>query len=108
MEPHMPVPLPGSITVEDEGDRRVLCLHGDLDAAVVVAFESAQRAEAVVVDAIDAGAVNFISSRGIAVMLMTVEASRGAARAPMLRAWSPPVDRLLRMSGIGDVFQRPG
>jgi anti-anti-sigma factor len=105
--PDIPVPLPGSITIEDEGDHRVLCLRGELDAAVVVAFESAQRAEAVVVDAIDAGAVTFISSRGIAVMLLSVEASRAAGRVPVLRASSHQVDRLLRMSGIDDVFQRP-
>jgi anti-anti-sigma factor len=105
--PDIPVPLPGSITIEDEGDHRVLCLRGELDAAVVVAFESAQRAEAVVVDAIDAGAVTFISSRGIAVMLLSAEASRAAGRVPVLRASSHQVDRLLRMSGIEDVFRRP-
>ena len=105
--PDLPVPLPGSISVETEGDRRVLVLRGDLDAAVVVAFESSQRAEAVVVDAIDAGAVTFMSSRGVAVMLLTVEASRAAGRSPVLRASSHPVDRLLQMSGIEDVFQRP-
>ena len=105
--PDIPVPLPGSIAVEVEGDRRVLVLRGDLDAAVVVAFEAAQRSEAVVVDAIDAAAVTFMSSRGIAVMLLTVEASRTAGRSPVLRASSHPVDRLLQMSGIEDVFQRP-
>ena len=105
--PDIPVPLPGSIAVEVEGDRRVLVLRGDLDAAVVVAFEAAQRAEAVVVDAIDASAVTFMSSRGVAVMLLTVEASRAAGRSPVLRASSHPVDRLLQMSGIEDVFQRP-
>ena len=105
--PGVPVPLPGSITVEDEGDRRVLCLRGELDAAVVVAFESAQRAEAVVVDVIDAGAVTFISSRGVAVMLLSVESSLAAGRFPVLRASSHVVDRLLRMSGIEDLFRRP-
>ena len=110
MEPH-PVPpgqLPGAISVETDGDRQVLVLRGDLDAAVVVAFEQAQRAASVVVDAIDAAQVTFISSRGIAVMLLSVEASRAAGRSPVLRASSPPVDRLLRMSGIDDVFPRPG
>jgi anti-anti-sigma factor len=99
--------LPGSIAIEDEGDRRVLFLRGDLDAAVVAAFQEAQRAEPVVVDAIDAAAVTFISSTGVAVMLLSVEASLAAGRSPVLRASSHVVDRLLRMSGIEHVFPRP-
>jgi anti-anti-sigma factor len=101
------VPLPGSIAVEDEDDQRVLFLRGDLDAAVVATFQAAQRAEPVVVDAIDAGAVTFMSSTGVAVMLLAVQASLAAGRSPVLRAASHFVDRLLRMSGIDDVFRRP-
>ena len=105
--PHIPVPLPGSIAIEDEGDRRVLFLRGDLDAAVVASFEAAQRPEPVVVDAIDAADVTFISSRGVAVMLLSVESSQAAGRSPVLRASSHVVDRILRLSGIDDVFPRP-
>ena len=105
--PRTPVPLPGSISVEDEGDQRVLVLRGDLDAAVVAAFEAAQRPEPVVVDAIDAAGVTFISSRGVALMLLAVEASSAAGRSPLLRASSHVVDRLLRLAGIDDAFPRP-
>ena len=105
--PDIPVPLPGSIAIEDEGDRRVLFLRGDLDGAVVASFKAAQRPEPVVVDAIDAGEVTFISSTGVAVMLLSVEASLAGGRSPVLRASSHVVDRLLRMSGIHDVFRRP-
>jgi anti-anti-sigma factor len=105
--PDIPGPLPGSITIEVEGDRQVLLLRGDLDAAVVLAFETARRADTVVVDAIDASEVTFMSSRGVAVLLLTVEASRAAGRSPVLRASSRPVDRLLRMSGLDEVFRRP-
>jgi anti-anti-sigma factor len=103
----VPVPLPGSIAIEDEGDRRVLLLRGDLDGAVVASFETAQRPEPVVVDAIDAGAVTFISSRGVAVMVLAVEASSAAGRFPVLRASTPLVDRMLRMSGVDDLLRRP-
>ena len=106
LHPETPVPLPGSIAVEDEDDQRVLFLRGDLDAAVVASFEAAQRPEPVVVDAIDAADVTFMSSRGVAVMLLSVEASLAAGRSPVLRASSPVVDRLLRMSGIEDLFRR--
>ncbi len=105
--PGLPVPLPGSIGIEDEGDRRVLFLRGDLDGAVVASFQAAQRPEPVVVDAIDAAEVTFISSTGVAVMLVSVESSLAAGRSPVLRASSHVVDRLLRMSGIDDVFRRP-
>jgi anti-anti-sigma factor len=110
VRPHLeiPVPLPGSIAIEDEGDRRVLYLRGELDGAVVASFKEARRAEPVVVDEIDAAAVTFMSSTGVAVMLLSVEASRAAGRSPVLRASSHVVDRLLRMSGIDDVFRRPG
>ena len=105
--PGIPVPLPGSIDIEDEGDQRVLILRGDLDAAVVTSFRAAHQAEPVVVDAIDAAEVTFISSTGVAVMLLSVEASRAAGRSPVLRASSHVVDRILGMSGIDDVFRRP-
>ncbi len=105
--PGTPVPLPGSIAVEHEGDRRVLFLRGDLDAAVVALFEAAQRPEPVVVDAIDAAEVTFISSRGVAVMVLAVEASHAAGRFPVLRASTPVVDRMLRMSGVDDLLRRP-
>ena len=106
--PGIPVPLPGAIAVEDEGDRRVLFLRGDLDAAVVASFEAAQRREPVVVDAIDAAEVTFLSSRGVAVMVLAVEASRAAGRSPVLRASTHVVDRMLRLSGIDDLLRRPG
>ena len=105
--PDIPVPLPGSIAIEDEGDRRVLFLRGDLDGAVVASFKAAQRPEPVVVDAIDAAAVTFMSSTGVAVMLRCAEASAAAGRSPVLRASSRVVDRVLEMSMIDRLFTRP-
>jgi anti-anti-sigma factor len=101
-------PPAGSITIEHENaDRRVLCLRGDVDTEVATRFRSSQGRERVAVDAIDAGAVTFISSSGLALMLLCVEASRVAGRHPMLRAASRPVERALRMAGIDSVFPRP-
>jgi anti-anti-sigma regulatory factor len=101
-------PPAGSITVEHEGaDRRVLCLRGDVDTAVATRFTSSQGRGRVSVDAIDAGGVTFISSSGLALMLLCVEASLAAGRHPMLRASSRQVDRALRMAGIDGVFPRP-
>ena len=101
-------PPAGAISIELEGaDRRVLCLSGDVDTAVATRFANSHRRGRVVVDAIDAGAVTFISSSGLALMLMCVEASRAAGRPPVLRAGSYPVNRALRLAGIDALFPRP-
>ena len=98
----------GSISIEhEESDRRVLCLRGEVDTAVATRFTSLQGRERVAVDAIDAGAVTFICSSGLALMLRSVEASRAAGRQIMLRAASRQVDRALQLAGIDGVFPRP-
>jgi anti-anti-sigma factor len=98
--------LPGSITVEVHDGRQVLCLVGDLDSAVVAHFKARQGREPVVVDEIDAGEVTFISSAGLALLLLCWEASVSAGRRPVLRASSRPVDRLLAMSSLDRVIVR--
>jgi anti-anti-sigma factor len=100
-------PPAGSITIEREGrDGRVLCLRGDVDTAVATRFTSSQGRDRVAVDAIDAGAVSFISSSGLALLLLYAEASQAAGRRPVLRAASHQVERALRMAGIDGVFSR--
>jgi anti-anti-sigma factor len=103
-----PRPPAGAITIEREGpDHRVLCLRGDVDTAVATQFRTAQRRERVVVDAIDAGGVTFVSSSALALLLTCVEASVAAGRHPVLRAASHQVERALRLAGIESVFSRP-
>jgi anti-anti-sigma factor len=100
------VVLPGRITVESENDRWVLYLRGDVDSAVVEWFRDEQRRPSVIVDAIDAGAVTFICSTALALMLRSVEESRAAGRSPVLRASSPAVDRLVQLAGLEAAFAR--
>jgi anti-anti-sigma factor len=103
-----PRPPAGVITIEREGsDRCVLCLRGDVDTAVATQFTMNQRRERVVVDAIDAEGVTFMSSSALALLVQAVEASTAAGRHPVLRAASHQVDRALRLAGIEDVFARP-
>lgn len=98
----------GAITVEREGaDRWVLCLRGAVDTAVATLFTSAHGRQRVVVDAIDAGGVTFISSTGLALMLLCTEASVAAGRRPVLRAASHQVERALQLAGIDTLFPRP-
>lgn len=103
-----PRPPAGTITVVLEGpDCRVLCMHGDVDTAVATQFTTAHRRERVVVDAIDAEGVTFVSSSALALMLTCVEASRAAGLHPVLRSASHQVNRALRLAGIESLFTRP-
>jgi anti-anti-sigma regulatory factor len=103
-----PRPPVGTITIAREGpDRSVLCLRGDVDTAVATRFTSSRGRERVVVDAIDAEGVTFVSSSALALMLLCIEASVAAGRRPVLRAASHPVDRALQLAGIDSLFPRP-
>ena len=102
-------PFPGSLTIEHEaGGRRVLCLSGDVDSAAVAEYERGQGGLPVVVDVIDAGAVSFLASAGLAVMVRCAEAAAAVGRRPVLRAASGTVERLLRAAGLESYFPRPG
>jgi anti-anti-sigma factor len=93
--------LPGSITVEADGDRRILVLRGDIDSAVVARFAKEQDRELPAIDAIDAGAVSFLSSTGIAVLVRFAEAALAAGRnPPALRSASPVTIRVLDLAGL--------
>jgi anti-anti-sigma factor len=101
-------PPAGVIAIQREtADQRVLCLSGDVDTEVATRFAHAQGRERVVVDAIDAGAVTFISSSGLALMLRCAEASAAAGRHLVLRSASHSVDRALQLAGLDTVFPRP-
>jgi anti-anti-sigma factor len=100
-------PFPGSVTIEHEaGGRRVLCLSGDVDSTAVAEYESRQGRLPVVVDVIDAGAVSFLSSAGLAMMVRCAQAAATVGRHPVLRAASAPVNRLLRAAGVESYFPR--
>jgi anti-anti-sigma regulatory factor len=93
--------LPGSMTVEVEGDRRILVLRDDIDSAVVARFAKAHGRELPAIDAIDAGAVSFLSSTGIAVLVRFAEAAAAAGRnPPALRSASPVTTRVLDLAGL--------
>jgi anti-anti-sigma factor len=99
--------LAGSITVEIEGDRRILCLRGDIDSAVVSRFKNEHGRAWPAIDSIDAEAVSFISSTGLAVMLRCSEAAVAAGRGrPVLRSASHATNRLLQLAGLDTTLLR--
>ena len=102
-----PWTLPGSITVEVDGNRRILCLRGDIDSAVVTRFRTAYGRDLPLIDVIDAGDVSFISSTGLAVMLRCSEVAMAAGRPrPMLRSASHMTERVLHLAGLDAAFPR--
>src|SRR4051812_44939200 len=100
-------PLAGSITVELEGERRILCLRGGIDSAVVARFKSEYGRDLPAVHAIDAADVTFISSTGIAVLLRCSEAAVAAGwERPVLRSASHVMDRVLHLAGLDTALPR--
>jgi anti-anti-sigma factor len=77
----------------------VLCLVGEIDIAVVQAFEAATAMQPSAVDALDAGAVTFMSAVGVGLMLRCTVESEARGRPAVLRRSSRTVDRLLALTG---------
>ncbi|SOC50178.1 anti-anti-sigma factor [Blastococcus aggregatus] len=98
----------GSITVELESSgRRVLRLAGNVDTAVAARFRAEHGREREPVDAVDAGAVTFISSSAVSLIVMFVEASVAAGRRPVLRSASRQMLRVIQLAGIASLLPRP-
>jgi anti-anti-sigma factor len=101
---------PGRIWLERDGDRAVLHLRGEIDAAAVEAFERAGASETVVtadqpmVLAVDVNGVSFLNSRGVALLATATKPARAAGHRPVLRAAPRQVLRVLDMTGAIDLF----
>lgn len=98
--------LPGTITVETDGDQVVLCFAGEVDSAVVEVFRQSHPRPSPI-DAIEAGTVTFISSTGLAVMLLWWEASRASGRVPYVRRASARMQLVLRQAGLDVTLLSP-
>ncbi|MFW3171217.1 STAS domain-containing protein [Geodermatophilus sp. CPCC 206100] len=107
----VPPPHPqGTVRRSVEEGRTVLHLSGEIDSAVVAAYESPQgsggsdpgRSRAVSI--VDASAVTFMASVGIGLILRETEATRRDGRRPVLRRPTAPVRRVLSLTGLDGVF----
>jgi anti-anti-sigma factor len=103
-----PVGVSGAIVVQREPGGLVLCLSGEVDGAVVAAFEQVHGAMPVPVAHIDAAAVTFIGSAGLALLLRWVDVAAAAGQPLTLRRSSARLDRLLRLTGLDTVVARGG
>jgi anti-anti-sigma factor len=99
--------LRGTITVQTEPGGPVLCLAGEVDGGVVAAFERDTGAPSPVT-AIDAGAVTFIGSAGIALLVRWAQATAAdSGGRVLLRRSARSVDRVLAVMGLEGRFARP-
>jgi anti-anti-sigma factor len=99
-----PLRLPGAVTLQREPDGLVLRLTGEVDATVVDKFTADPDRQPVPVAAIDAGAVTFISSAGVALMLRCAQAASTDGRPVLLRRSARCVDRVLQQMGLDAEF----
>jgi hypothetical protein len=79
----------------------VLCLAGEVDAAVVDSFLRRYGREPACVDGIDAGSVTALSAPGLELLREHLHAAQLAGRPVALRR-SPLVDRLLVQAGAAE------
>jgi anti-anti-sigma factor len=107
--PALPPPHPqGTIHRAVEAGRTVLHLSGEIDSAVVAAYESPREPGSPrrlpEVSLVDASAVTFMASVGIGLILRETEEVRAAGRRPALRLPAAPVRRVLSLTGLDGVF----
>jgi anti-anti-sigma regulatory factor len=100
--------LPGAITVHQELGGTVLCLVGEIDAAVVEAFTRGDGRTPIAVAVFDAGAVTFLAAAGVGLMLRWAQASVVDGQPPLPRRSARCVGRVLHLMGLDENFRRPG
>ena len=100
---------PGAVWLERGADGVVLHLRGEVDTATVARWDADRPAPAQVgarqgpVVAVDASAA-FLNSTGVVLLVRETDAHRRAGGRPELRNPSRAVLRVLRMTGVADLF----
>ena len=107
MSSNSPLRPPGEITLRTEDGRCVLRLSGEIDSAVVEAFEAAPPTallRGTPVEVVDAAEVTFLNSLGLRLLLQLTEPTRAAGRRPLLRRPSRATLQLIRMTHLDELF----
>lgn len=87
----------------------VLQLHGEIDVAVVAAFDDSAPDDIAALKndtrlSVNASAVTFMDSSGLAFLVRMTVATRAAGRRPALHGPSKPVRKILELTGLQDLF----
>ena len=97
----------GEIRLRVEDGRCVLHLRGDIDTAVVAAFEADAGRGAQLpgrIDVIDAAEVTFLNSVGVRLLLQLTGPARAAGVRPVVRRPSRATLQLLRVNRLRELF----
>ncbi|WP_448628653.1 STAS domain-containing protein [Geodermatophilus sp. URMC 64] len=107
MSSSSPLRPTGEIRLLTEDGRCVLHLRGEIDTAVVTAFE-ADTGAAVRhrerIDVIDAADVTFLNSVGVRALIQLTEPARSAGHRPVLRRPSKATLQVLRVARLDELF----
>ncbi len=94
----------GHIAVVDEDGIPVLSLHGEIDSAVVAAYDDASPSPHAIPAVIDASDVTFLDCRGLRLLVRETRAGRASGRRPVLRCPTRVVRRVIGATGTQELF----
>ncbi|MGY1692476.1 STAS domain-containing protein [Geodermatophilus sp. SYSU D01105] len=98
----------GSASIETEAGGRVLRLRGEVDVEVVDRLRREHPGGLPPVVAIEAGEVTFLDAACVALLAELARVADRQGRTLVLRSASARVDRVLQLTGVDALFQRPG
>lgn len=98
----------GDIDLVHEEAGPVLRLRGEVDAAVVAAWNASKPPHGQAPVAVDVSATTFLDCRGLRLVVQETEAARLAGRIPELRRPSRGVRRLVAIAGAAPLFATVG
>lgn len=96
-------PAGGTFRLEREDSGPVLHLHGDVDESLVRRMRADGLDECELV-AVQVGAVGFIDSTGLSLLVRWAQCAARDGRPAVLRAASPRFRRVLDLAGIATLF----
>ena len=94
----------GCIAVVDEDGVSVLRLHGEIDSAVVAAYDDVSTLPRRRPTVIDASDVTFLDCRGLRLLVRETRAGRGSGCRPVLRRPTRVVRRVIGATGTEELF----
>lgn len=100
----------GRIAVLQRDGERVMVLSGEIDAHTVQTFEARTgsvgqaTSSTTPVTVVDTTAVTFIDCCGLSLLVRCTQSARDAGRWPVLHVLTPPVHRLLPLTGHTTLF----
>jgi anti-anti-sigma factor len=101
---------PGEISVDNENEQPVLHLAGEIDTVVVQVFEQSigysghDPDERYAFAVVDVSAVTFIDASGLSFLVRQTKATSDSATRPVLRRAPAQVKKLLKVTGLQQLF----